>query len=385
MRSARHAPMHLILVLFIVLTSTGYALAVPVSLAAVRQDGAAARGHFLEAARKKRRTRKQTSKRDAATPRIPADAQGDAEVALPARRPALPTDPQPERKLAEKDKDASEKEQSAVKPGEEKAAVPLGPPPPPPAWTEPEIKAANATCTHLLDGISVDYEKVDPIREGVCGDAAPIRLKGFNGSPEVRLRPAATTNCAMTAALNKWLATVVQPRAKELLDAAIIRMNNASSYVCRTRYGNPTKRMSEHAYANAFDVSEFITAKGERINVLDHWSGTDEKAAFLRDIHAGACRIFGTTLGPEANEAHKNHFHFDMKVRRRPLCDWSAGRRPILVKSEGNTSVPVGPPSNAPLPERRMENAGGPSPLTIPLPEKRIVKIKPVRKKRASR
>jgi hypothetical protein len=36
---------------------------------------------------------------------------------------------------------------------------------------------------------------------------------------------------------------------------------------------------------------------------------------FLRDAHTSACRIFGTVLGPEANDAHKNHFHVDMAER----------------------------------------------------------------------
>lgn len=45
-------------------------------------------------------------------------------------------------------------------------------------------------------------------------------------------------------------------------------------------------------------------------------------ASFLRGIHQTACRIFGTTLGPEANEAHRNHFHFDMFPRRnRRYCE----------------------------------------------------------------
>lgn len=46
------------------------------------------------------------------------------------------------------------------------------------------------------------------------------------------------------------------------------------------------------------------------------------KAEFLREIHAAACQIFGTTLGPEANEAHRNHFHVDMAYRRvKKICD----------------------------------------------------------------
>jgi hypothetical protein len=43
---------------------------------------------------------------------------------------------------------------------------------------------------------------------------------------------------------------------------------------------------------------------------------------FLHETHAAACRIFGTTLGPEANEAHRNHFHVDMAERKvRKICD----------------------------------------------------------------
>jgi hypothetical protein len=40
------------------------------------------------------------------------------------------------------------------------------------------------------------------------------------------------------------------------------------------------------------------------------------KMDFLREAHRAACRIFGTVLGPEANNAHKNHFHVDMADRR---------------------------------------------------------------------
>jgi hypothetical protein len=41
----------------------------------------------------------------------------------------------------------------------------------------------------------------------------------------------------------------------------------------------------------------------------------DGKAHFLRAAHTAACRIFGTVLGPESNEAHRNHFHLDMAER----------------------------------------------------------------------
>ncbi|MBS0243786.1 MAG: extensin family protein [Proteobacteria bacterium] len=35
----------------------------------------------------------------------------------------------------------------------------------------------------------------------------------------------------------------------------------------------------------------------------------------MKAIHAGACGLFGTVLGPEANDAHRNHLHLDLKPR----------------------------------------------------------------------
>jgi hypothetical protein len=46
----------------------------------------------------------------------------------------------------------------------------------------------------------------------------------------------------------------------------------------------------------------------------------DSKMDFLRNAHSSACKVFGTVLGPEANSAHKNHFHVDMAPRR-VICE----------------------------------------------------------------
>jgi hypothetical protein len=46
------------------------------------------------------------------------------------------------------------------------------------------------------------------------------------------------------------------------------------------------------------------------------------KAAFLHAVHKAACTVFATVLGPEANKAHKNHFHLDMAERKSPgICE----------------------------------------------------------------
>jgi len=43
------------------------------------------------------------------------------------------------------------------------------------------------------------------------------------------------------------------------------------------------------------------------------------KSAFLREVQTTACKRFMTTLGPEADKFHRNHFHIDLAERRTKL------------------------------------------------------------------
>ena len=45
-------------------------------------------------------------------------------------------------------------------------------------------------------------------------------------------------------------------------------------------------------------------------------SGPPPEEQFLHRLHRGACGLFGTVLGPEANDAHRDHFHLDLAQRR---------------------------------------------------------------------
>jgi hypothetical protein len=197
--------------------------------------------------------------------------------------------------------------------------------PSPQVWSAAEIQAGRADCDRRLSGLHVRFDKLEPIKEGACGLSAPIRLQGFDydDAPNVAFSPAPIISCKLTEALRRWLDGTVQPEAKRRLDATVATIVTLSDYGCRMRYDTAAETVSQHGYANALDIGEFITAKGERISVLELWNAGDERAAFLHAVHAGACRIFGTTLGPEANEAHKNHFHLDMTERRQPLCDFT--------------------------------------------------------------
>ncbi len=54
-------------------------------------------------------------------------------------------------------------------------------------------------------------------------------------------------------------------------------------------------------------------ADGTTISVLQDWDDQGEKGAFLRAAFAEACDFFGTSLGPNYNAAHANHFHFGLR------------------------------------------------------------------------
>ena len=54
---------------------------------------------------------------------------------------------------------------------------------------------------------------------------------------------------------------------------------------------------------------------GTVISVLDGWTN-EWTSGVLRELHAGACGLFGTVLGPDADRYHQGHFHFDTARRR---------------------------------------------------------------------
>lgn len=59
-----------------------------------------------------------------------------------------------------------------------------------------------------------------------------------------------------------------------------------------------------------------IVAAMPATNAVEAPKPPTKDAMFLRAIHGGACHEFGTVMGPEANDPHRNHFHLDLISRR---------------------------------------------------------------------
>lgn len=171
-------------------------------------------------------------------------------------------------------------------------------------------------CRALLDEAHVAFEALPSRSEGeACGYDDGIRLADDRpGRPDYR--PAGLgTSCPVAAAMVVWERAVVQPEARRAYGVPVSAIDHFGSYSCRRLYGRSTGGWSEHATANAVDIAGFRLGDGRRVRIVRDWDADPRDAAFLRAVRDGACRLFATTLSPDYNAAHRDHFHLDQARR----------------------------------------------------------------------
>jgi hypothetical protein len=120
-------------------------------------------------------------------------------------------------------------------------------------------------------------------------------------------------SCPLAVSYALWESHVLQLLAQQHLGQEVRRVTHLGSYACRTVRGGT--RQSEHATANAIDISSIALTDGRRIMVEQHWTDDGAAGAFLRALHKRSCDIFTMVLGPAYDAAHRNHFHFGMGGR----------------------------------------------------------------------
>ena len=182
-----------------------------------------------------------------------------------------------------------------------------------PAWREQADKACMAEGkVHFSRHLQPRGHEMDG--PGICGMTEPLMV-GALSDERVELDTVATLDCPMVAALDGWIASVVQPVAQARFGQQVVQIDTMGSYSCRAMNGASSGRISEHAFGNALDVAGFRLADGRKITVVHDWTHGDEQSeAFLRDVHAGACDHFTTVLGPGYNVFHYNHIHVDLAM-----------------------------------------------------------------------
>jgi hypothetical protein len=211
------------------------------------------------------------------------------------------------------------------------------------SWLGPQREAWRSEAENrcLSSGRVKVSAYVQPMSEldgpGTCGADRPFKVSGaLDGA--VSIRPTANINCPMTAALDDWLQTVVQPQAMASVGQPVAEVKLLASYGCRRINNRTIGAMSEHAYMNALDVGTFVFADGSEASVLKGWNAQGSAAQdFLQRVGARSCDIFNTVIGPDGDAQHRDHFHLDLAQRRsgRKYCKGGpAGGAPMMSYAE---------------------------------------------------
>ena len=175
------------------------------------------------------------------------------------------------------------------------------------------IPSNNAQCLIELAKQNVSFKAQSSFsNDKGCSVQHAVRLARVGN---VKLDNAPLLTCRMATQLAKFEVDYLQPTAQNILGSKIKRIKHIGTYSCRSmrQYGNV---LSQHAFANAIDVSAFVTEDGRTISVEKDWKGKQEKSKFLKKVASTACRSFRVSVSPDADANHFNHFHWDTGLYR---------------------------------------------------------------------
>ena len=167
----------------------------------------------------------------------------------------------------------------------------------------------NAECLVKLKERDVAFRLQASFSEPMgCNVEHAVRLARIG---ETKLDNAPLLTCRMALQISKFEYSTLQPNARRILGARIKRLKHIGTYNCRSmrQYQG---LLSQHAFANAIDVSGFVLDDGRVINVEKDWNGAGRKSRFLKAINSSACSSFRVSVTPDGDANHFNHIHWDV-------------------------------------------------------------------------
>ena len=218
------------------------------------------------------------------------------------------------------------------------------------------FSGAAPSCIQQLQHSSAFFIPLPDLRtpQG-CGYKNAVLVLAIGN---VGLTSPAILQCGAALKLTRWVTHDVQPAAQTLLGTSVSRIKVSDHYNCRLKGGRslipkkktrrvrkpPRRRMSEHAFANAVDVSRMWFANGQESHVMLDWHGPMRNArvsrgvikmkaksekdlrqgvlvAFWRTVAKRACGRFTKVLTPEFNWMHRHHIHMDLSPGKRCALD----------------------------------------------------------------
>ena len=144
-----------------------------------------------------------------------------------------------------------------------------------------------------------------------CGISAPVSVTSVHGIP---LSRGARLDCDLARAFAEWVDDSLVP-AVGRRGGGVAQIRMIGDYSCRTRNNRPGARISEHGRGMAIDIAGYQLVNGDVVTVENHWRRRPHSSD-LHDMYEEACDIFRTTLSPDADRYHQDHFHFDLAQHR---------------------------------------------------------------------
>jgi hypothetical protein len=183
------------------------------------------------------------------------------------------------------------------------------PPGPLTAWRLWRATHDPALCATVLASTGLQYRPIpDSIGPGGCALQNVVRIE----RAQVSFNHSFLASCPLALGVALFERQYLQPAAQAVYGEPVTQITHVGSYACRNIDHEKVGELSEHATANALDITGFILADGTRVSIEHDWGAASPAAAFLQQVHAGACAVFHVVLGPDYNGLHRTHFHVDM-------------------------------------------------------------------------
>ncbi|SDM90834.1 extensin family protein [Vreelandella arcis] len=171
----------------------------------------------------------------------------------------------------------------------------------------------RAGCLAALDTVPKGELRYTPLADYSPTSNCPLTNIVRMQSSSVAFNQSFVASCPLALAWVMFERHALQPSAETAFGSRVRQVNHLGSFACRNVYGRESGRLSEHATAEALDVSGFQLENGQHITLRNDWASENAKGAFLHDVRDETCDFFGNTLGPDYNAAHADHFHLGMR------------------------------------------------------------------------
>lgn len=179
---------------------------------------------------------------------------------------------------------------------------------------KPEPGEDFETCRKELAQLGAKFKVPDmPAAEQKCTVANPVQITAIGSAVgEVAFPGEPILNCVFAKRFTAWVSDIAAPVVRAETGEMLAAIATGPGFECRGRNGDSSGKISEHALGNAIDIASFKLKSKESMPVANVAKSENVESRWLMALRTSACGYFTTVLGPGANAAHAEHYHFDL-------------------------------------------------------------------------